>query len=133
MQAVNKLAEIMARRENRPDTKKGKPASTDLKKKEKECRRLNIELQKEREKFNDVLVKHQKELQEQAGVLYEESQAKLRLQMEVDAKDSEIEQLHRRLANLSDTASVTSTEDASEHNDHGKKLYICNVSWKFLS
>ena len=48
--------------------------------------------------------------QEQAALLYEESQARLRLQMEVDAKDSEVEQLQRRLASLSaDTASVTSS------------------------
>ena len=71
----------------------------------------------EREKFNAATSKHQKELQEQAALLYEESQAKLRLQMEVDSKDSEIEQLHRRLAVLSaDTASVTSCPENDQED-----------------
>lgn len=66
-----------------------------------------------------AMSKHQKELQDQAAQLYEESQSKLRLQMEVDAKDSEIEQLHRRLAALTaDTASVTSISE-NDQDDMG--------------
>lgn len=44
MQAVNKLAEILQRKENLPTNRKGKPISSDLKKKEKECRKLQQEL-----------------------------------------------------------------------------------------
>ena len=43
-QAVNKLAEILARKENMPANRKGKPVSSDLRKKEKECRKLQQEL-----------------------------------------------------------------------------------------
>lgn len=44
MQAVNKLAEIMARKENLPANRKPKAAAIDLRKKEKECRKLQQEL-----------------------------------------------------------------------------------------
>ncbi|KAF2362380.1 Rho binding domain [Trinorchestia longiramus] len=119
MQAVNKLAEVMARKDTALNNKKSggnkESWNTNLKKRDKEYRKLNMDLHTEREKFNATMSKHQKELQEQAGLLYEESQAKLRLQMEVDAKDSEIEMLHNRLAALAaDTASVSSIAE----NDH---------------
>lgn len=44
MQAVNKLAEIMARKENLPASKKPKVSAIDLRKKEKECRLLQQQL-----------------------------------------------------------------------------------------
>lgn len=44
MQAVNKLAEIMARRENLPANRKPKASASDLRRKEKECRKLQQEL-----------------------------------------------------------------------------------------
>lgn len=58
--AVNKLAEIM----NRKDTinagkNKTKVSSADLRKKEKESRRLQQELTQEREKYNELLLKYQ--------------------------------------------------------------------------
>ena len=86
MQAVNKLAEIMARKENMPA--RGKPVSSDLKKKEKEARKLQQELTMEREKFSHLETKRQKEIQDLQAALYEETQAKLRLQMESDSKVS---------------------------------------------
>lgn len=44
-QAVNKLAEIMNRKDmNHPLGKNKKVSSTDLRKKEKECRKLQLEL-----------------------------------------------------------------------------------------
>lgn len=58
------------------------------------------------------MAKHQKEVQDLQALVYEESQARVRLQMEVDAKDSEIESLHRTIANLnSETASLSSGAD----------------------
>ncbi|KAK4317608.1 hypothetical protein Pmani_011315 [Petrolisthes manimaculis] len=112
MQAVNKLAEIMARKENLPANRKPKPASNDLRKKEKECRKLQQELTMERDKFSQVVSKHQKEIQDLQILVYEESQTRVRLQMEVDAKDSEIEALHRTIANFnSETASLSSGAD----------------------
>lgn len=44
MQAVNKLAEIMARKENLPVGRKPKASANDLRRKEKECRKLQQEL-----------------------------------------------------------------------------------------
>lgn len=44
LQAVNKLAEIMNRKEFRNTNKRGSVNSSELKKKEKECRKLQQEL-----------------------------------------------------------------------------------------
>lgn len=55
--------------------------------------------------------------------LVEENQAKLRLQMELDSKDSEIETLQMKIASLnSETASVSSIENDGEDSvlsEHG--------------
>lgn len=64
MQAVNKLAEIMNRKDMNPVGRKPKnPGSADLRRKEKECRKLQQELTQEREKYNQILAKSQKETQ----------------------------------------------------------------------
>lgn len=110
LQAVNKLAEIM----NRKDWtgKKNKSSATDLRKKEKECRKLQQELTVEKEKYNQMVARFQKEHSEMQALLYDESQAKLKLQMELDSKDSEIEQLQQKLIHVnSETASVNSGPD----------------------
>ncbi|KTG34120.1 hypothetical protein cypCar_00002967, partial [Cyprinus carpio] len=62
-QAVNKLAEIMNRKDMKLDQKK-RGSTTDLRKKEKENRKLQLELNQEKEKFNHMAVKYQKELNE---------------------------------------------------------------------
>ncbi|XP_042225183.1 rho-associated protein kinase 2-like isoform X3 [Homarus americanus] len=112
MQAVNKLAEIMARKENLPASRKPKASANDLRRKEKECRKLQQELTMERDKFSQMVSKYQKEVQDLQALLYEESQAKVRLQMEADSKDSEIESLTCKLANInSETASLSSGAD----------------------
>jgi serine/threonine protein kinase len=60
-QAVNKLAEIMNRRDSvNPGKQKTKVgASLELKKKEKESRRLQLEITQEREKLNQIMQKYQ--------------------------------------------------------------------------
>jgi hypothetical protein len=66
MQAVNKLAEIMNRRDMNPigrNPKKNAGGGADLRRKEKECRKLQQELAQEREKYNQVVAKSQKETQ----------------------------------------------------------------------
>lgn len=65
MQAVNKLAEIMNRKDMNPVGRKPQKAggSADLRRKEKECRKLQQELTQEREKYNQVVAKSQKETQ----------------------------------------------------------------------
>lgn len=51
-------------------------------------------------------------MQDLQALLYEENQTRVRFQMEVDSKDSEIESLHRTIANLnSETASLSSGAD----------------------
>lgn len=61
--AVNKLAEIMNRRDGvipgKQKTKGSASATAELKKKEKESRRLQLELTQERDKFNQLLLKYQ--------------------------------------------------------------------------
>ncbi|KAG5684958.1 hypothetical protein PVAND_014164 [Polypedilum vanderplanki] len=111
-QAVNKLAEIMNRKDGvipgKQKTKGSASQSADLKKKEKESRRLQLELTQERDKFNQLILKYQ-EIQNQ---LLEERQIKKKLQMENDCKATEIEHL---MMKLNETASLSSADnDPSE-------------------
>lgn len=75
--AVNKLAEIMNRRDGvipgKQKTKGSASSAAELKKKEKESRRLQLELNQERDKVNQLMQKYQ-EIQNQ---LLEERQVKL--------------------------------------------------------
>lgn len=66
-QAVNKLAEIMNRKDMKLDQKK-KGSTADLRKKEKENRKLQLDLNQEKEKFNHMAIKYQKELSEMQAV-----------------------------------------------------------------
>ncbi|XP_054045699.1 rho-associated protein kinase 1 isoform X1 [Rissa tridactyla] len=108
-QAVNKLAEIMNRKEFKIDRKKAN--MQDLRKKEKENRKLQLELNQEKEKFNQMVVKYQKELNEMQAQLAEESTYRNELQMQLDSKESDIEQLRRKILDLQqgmDSTSVAS-------------------------
>uniref|UniRef100_A0A5F8G2A2 Rho-associated protein kinase 1 n=1 Tax=Monodelphis domestica TaxID=13616 RepID=A0A5F8G2A2_MONDO len=110
--AVNKLAEIMNRKDFKIDRKKAN--TQDLRKKEKENRKLQLELNQEREKFNQMVVKHQKELNEMQAQLVEECTHRNELQMQLASKESDIEQLRAKLLDLSDSTSVTSFPSADE-------------------
>ncbi|XP_064298978.1 rho-associated protein kinase 1 isoform X2 [Phalacrocorax carbo] len=110
-QAVNKLAEIMNRKDFKIDRKKAN--MQDLRKKEKENRKLQLELNQEKEKFNQMVVKYQKELNEMQAQLAEESMNKNELQMQLDSKESDIEQLRRKILDLQqgmDSTSVASLQ-----------------------
>uniref|UniRef100_A0A8C7IMR2 Rho-associated protein kinase 1 n=1 Tax=Oncorhynchus kisutch TaxID=8019 RepID=A0A8C7IMR2_ONCKI len=112
LQAVNKLAEIMNRKDMKLDTKK-KGNTTDLRKKEKENRKLQLELKQEKDKFNHMAIKYQKELSEMQAQLSEECTYRNELQMQLDSKESDIEQLRERLNDLQlrmDNSSVTSLQ-----------------------
>uniref|UniRef100_A0AAQ4RS63 Rho-associated protein kinase n=1 Tax=Gasterosteus aculeatus aculeatus TaxID=481459 RepID=A0AAQ4RS63_GASAC len=119
-QAVNKLAEIMNRKELRGGgSRRGN--DTDMRRKEKENRKLQLELRSEKEKLNSSIIKYQREINEMQAQLSEESQMRIELQMALDSKDSDIEQLRNLLQSLSvqsmDSASVCSgpefdTDDA---------------------
>ncbi|XP_064626393.1 rho-associated protein kinase 2-like isoform X3 [Lineus longissimus] len=108
IQAVNKLAEIMNRKEFK-NTKK--VSSADLRKKEKECKKLQQELTMEKEKYAKMSEKFQKDLSDAQVALYEEIQSRQKAQMEADSKDSEIEQLMQKVSLLNiDSISVNSNE-----------------------
>lgn len=81
MQAVNKLAEIMYRKDPKKSSKEN---SYELRKREKECRKLQQNLTTERERFDQTVARLQKNLSETQAALHEEGQAKLRLEMELE-------------------------------------------------
>ncbi|XP_026134068.1 rho-associated protein kinase 2-like isoform X3 [Carassius auratus] len=110
-QAVNKLAEIMNRKEVRGGgSRRGN--DTDVRRKEKENRKLQLELRSEREKLNSSIIKYQREINDMQAQLAEESQVRVELQMALDSKDSDIEQLRCLLNSLNvqslDSASMSS-------------------------
>uniref|UniRef100_A0A671XT85 non-specific serine/threonine protein kinase n=1 Tax=Sparus aurata TaxID=8175 RepID=A0A671XT85_SPAAU len=108
LNAVNKLAEIMNRKEVRGGgSRRGN--DTDMRRKEKENRKLQLELRSEKEKLNSSIIKYQREINEMQAQLSEESQMRIELQMALDSKDSDIEQLR----NLLQTLSVQSLDSAS--------------------
>ncbi|XP_059208808.1 rho-associated protein kinase 2 isoform X1 [Centropristis striata] len=121
IQAVNKLMEIMNRKPDRAGGGRGRGNDTDMRRKEKENRKLQLELRSEKEKLNSSIIKYQREINEMQAQLSEESQMRIELQMALDSKDSDIEQLRTLLQTLSvqsmDSASVSSgpefdTDDA---------------------
>ncbi|KAM6915752.1 LOW QUALITY PROTEIN: rho-associated protein kinase 2-like [Xenentodon cancila] len=118
IQAVNKLAEVMNRRE----TGKGghRSIDTEVHRKEKENRKLQLELKAEKEKFSTTIIKYQKELTEMQALIAEENQVRQELQMALDSKDSDIEQLRCQITSLSvhslDSTSISSSNDL-DHTD----------------
>ncbi|XP_077166895.1 rho-associated protein kinase 2 isoform X2 [Paroedura picta] len=114
-QAVNKLAEIMNRRD---PVKRG--ADTDVRRKEKENRKLHMELKSEREKLTQMMIKYQKEMNEMQAQIAEESQVRIELQMALDSKDSDIEQLRSQLQMIHiglDSTSIGSGPGDAEADD----------------
>ncbi|XP_044144460.1 rho-associated protein kinase 2-like [Bufo gargarizans] len=111
-QAVNKLAEIMNRKI--PNSKGG--PDTDVRRKEKENRKLQLELKSEREKLSRLVIKYQKEMNEMQAQIAEESQVRIELQMALDSKDSDIEQLRCQLQSIH--IGMDSTSIGSGHGDN---------------
>uniref|UniRef100_A0A671WCK8 non-specific serine/threonine protein kinase n=1 Tax=Sparus aurata TaxID=8175 RepID=A0A671WCK8_SPAAU len=105
-QAVNKLAEVMNRRETVRGGHRG--TGTEVHRKEKENRKLQLELRAEKEKLNSTIIKYQREMTEMQAV----STVRLELQMALDSKDSDIEQLRCQITSLSvhslDSTSISS-------------------------
>ncbi|KAJ8917547.1 hypothetical protein NQ315_005596, partial [Exocentrus adspersus] len=118
-QAVYKLHEIMNRKDLR-DTVKGKSkiSNADLRRKEKDLKKLQQELSQEKEKYNQMIANYLKNVQDLNVQLNDEIAAKQRLQMELDSKDAELEQLQLKLASInSETASLSSADnDGDEPN-----------------
>ncbi|KAL6095871.1 rock2 [Pungitius sinensis] len=113
IQAINKLAEVM----NRRDTVRGghRTIDTEVHRKEKENRKLQLELRTEKEKFNSAVIKYQRELTDMQALIAEENQVRLDLQMTLASKDSDIEQLRCQITSLSvhslDSTSISSGND----------------------
>uniref|UniRef100_A0A8C1EZQ9 non-specific serine/threonine protein kinase n=1 Tax=Cyprinus carpio carpio TaxID=630221 RepID=A0A8C1EZQ9_CYPCA len=109
IRAINKLAEVMKKTDVRPQHGN----IIDIRRKEKENRQLQSQLRNEKEKLNNTIIKHQKEINEMQATLAEESQVRLEMQMALDSKDSDIERLRCQLTSLSihslDTTSISST------------------------
>lgn len=115
-QAVNKLAEIMNRKDMNPTA--GKNKSKMSVRKDKDYRKLQQELTREKEKFDQHISKLQRDLQDCQQQLLDEQSTRLRLAMEVDSKDAEIEQLKEKLAALtSETASQSSADAEDGENE----------------
>merc|ERR1719410_1781024 len=151
-QAINKLAEMMMRKDLQPKPGSKKVSVEELRKKEKEVRRLKHELTTEKEKFNQMVGKNQADLQNLQATLYEESQARLKLSMELDTKESEVENLQLKLTHINlDTESISSgtetemgdteaslegwlqTPSKQNIRRHGwKKLYVVVSSRKII-
>uniref|UniRef100_A0A3P8ZQH5 Rho-associated protein kinase n=1 Tax=Esox lucius TaxID=8010 RepID=A0A3P8ZQH5_ESOLU len=113
-QAVNKLAEIMNRKEVRAaGSRRGN--DTDVRRKEKENRKLQLELRSEKEKLNSTIIKYQREIMDMQAQIADESQLRIELQMALDSKDSDIEQLRNLLSSVNahslDSASISSGPD----------------------
>lgn len=67
LKAVNKLAEIMNRKEVRGGgSRRGN--DTDVRRKEKENRKLQLELRSEKEKLNSTIIKYQREINDMQAV-----------------------------------------------------------------
>ena len=117
-QAVNKLMEVMNRKGGLANPKSAKPTSSELRKKEKENRRLQQELTMEKEKFNQLVAQKAKEQQDLQALLYEESQKNLKISMELATKESDVEQLQIKLAQMNlDAISVNSGLGGGEMGD----------------
>lgn len=66
--AVNKLAEIMNRKEGVRGSHRVSSVDTDVHRKEKENRKLQLQLRSEREKLNSTIIKYQKEINDMQAV-----------------------------------------------------------------
>uniref|UniRef100_A0A8C8DTQ7 Rho-associated protein kinase 2 n=1 Tax=Oryzias sinensis TaxID=183150 RepID=A0A8C8DTQ7_9TELE len=126
-QAVNKLAEIMNRKEIRGGGSR-RNNDTDMRRKEKENRKLQLELRSEKEKLNSIMIKYQREINEMQAQLADESQMRIELQMALDSKDSDIEQLR----NLLQTLSVQSMDSASVSSDNVDNVETRLEGWLSL-
>lgn len=70
-QAVNKLHEIMNRKDIRESGKgKSKVSNADLRRKEKDLKKLQQELSLEKEKYNQMIATYQKNIQELSVRIY---------------------------------------------------------------
>ncbi|KRY21700.1 Rho-associated protein kinase [Trichinella patagoniensis] len=105
-QAIDKLTEVMQKKSTQ--NKKGYRAD-ELKRKDKEFKKLQQDVQQEKRKYDEMVAMYQKEMSDLQATLYEEGQAKERLLIELECKEEELELLQQKLhVLLSETCSVDS-------------------------
>uniref|UniRef100_A0A8C7Y6F4 non-specific serine/threonine protein kinase n=2 Tax=Oryzias sinensis TaxID=183150 RepID=A0A8C7Y6F4_9TELE len=112
-EAVSKLTEVMNRKEKGRGGHRG--IDTQILRKEKENRMLQLQLRAEKEKLNTTIYKYQKDLNDMQALIAEENQARLELKLALDSKDCDIERLRSQITSLSihslDTTSIGSGND----------------------
>ncbi|XP_061742391.1 rho-associated protein kinase 2-like isoform X2 [Nerophis ophidion] len=125
IQAINKLAEVMNRRETVRGVHRG--TDTEVHRREKENRKLQQELRSEKEKLNSTIIKYQRELSEMQALIVEENQVRQELQMTLASKDSDIEQLRCQITSLS-VHSLDSTSISSNNDLDGSEGYPVRIT-----
>ncbi|XP_017157833.1 rho-associated protein kinase 2-like isoform X2 [Poecilia reticulata] len=116
IQAVNKLAEVMHHKKEKEKGRGGvRAVDSEVHKKEKENRKLQLELKAERQNLNSLIFKYQKDLDDMQATIIEETHMRQELQMALDSKDSDIERLRCQITSLSvhslDSTSISSIND----------------------
>uniref|UniRef100_UPI00358F60F5 rho-associated protein kinase 2-like isoform X3 n=1 Tax=Myxine glutinosa TaxID=7769 RepID=UPI00358F60F5 len=125
-QAVNKLAEVFCRKDVRIDRKNSN--MNDLRQKEKQNRKLQLELNSEKDKFTKMVVKYQRDMNEMHAQIAEEGTAMVELQMTLDSKDSDIEHLRLRMLSLQQGLDSTNFSGHSDvDTDDGFPVQIAQV------
>ncbi|XP_066926217.1 rho-associated protein kinase 2-like isoform X1 [Clytia hemisphaerica] len=99
-QAVNKLAEIIQRKDISSTKGKTKGSSTEVKKKERENKKLIMELREEKNKYQQFATKYQTQKYDYETQISELKEENNKMKMENDSKDMSIEQLGEQINNL---------------------------------
>lgn len=93
----------------------------ELKRRDREHKKLQADLEQEKRKFEEANLRYQKEIGDMQESLYEEQQQKQALVMELEAKTAEIEMLQHKLQHVqSDTNSVDSSDGMLGNGDGGR-------------
>ncbi|KHJ44100.1 phorbol esters/diacylglycerol binding domain protein [Trichuris suis] len=114
--AIDKLTEVMQMKSTSAG-KKGSRAD-ELKRKDREFKKLQQDLQQEKRKYDVMVTRFQKEISDLQASLYEEGQSKLRMMLELECKEEELELVQQKLHTLlSETCSVDSASMAGDAVD----------------
>lgn len=96
----------------------------ELKRRDREYKKLQADLEQEKRKFEDANLRYQKDIGDMQESLYEEQQQKQSLLMELEAKQAEIELLQIKLQHVqADTNSVDSTDGLLNNGDGGLSFF----------
>ncbi|KAJ8033656.1 Rho-associated protein kinase 2 [Holothuria leucospilota] len=121
IQAVNKLEEIMNKKGNLKSSKKP-DSSAQARQKEKEIKKLQAELTREKDNFSKMMLEKNKENSDLQTQCSEESQKRSEAEMELASLQSEVETLKRKLKlaqSSIDSNSFSSVgENDSVEDDH---------------